>query len=399
MFSLYRRHEETCPHRAKGIRHVRCACPIWMDGYDDRGTRQRRSLRTRDWRHAMDILERIDNNVPLPADPVDKGKRLPDAIADYLADCEARNLTANTINGYRILLEFLQAFAPPMLRDINTDTLVRFRQTRTVRKRAIKTGTVAKELTYLRSFFTFCISRGWISSNPASALRFPKVDRMPTLPFTRDEVAAMLAACDELRNRNPAKTDYFQTRAKALLLTLLYTGLRISDVVQLKRSAVDDSGRLLLRVMKTKVPLYVPLRPEVAAALRSLPGDSPYFFWSGSSALATGISAARHTVERVAKIAGVADAHPHRFRDTFSVFLLESGADLRTVQLLLGHTSIKTTEQHYAPFVPTMQRRLNEAVGVLHFSDAPLRVDSIENAGRDSQSNVLPFTPRSKRPA
>jgi site-specific recombinase XerD len=395
MFSLYRRHEGDCPHRSKGIRHTRCTCPIWMDGYDDHGVRKRRSLKTRDWRHATDILDRLEKGAPLPADPVDTGKRLGDAISEYLDDCAARNLTPATLKGYRILLAFLRESCPPNLREITTGTLAQFRQSRKVRERSVKTGTQAKELTYLRSFFAFCVSRGWIDSNPASALKAPKVDRLPTLPFTSEEVRAMLASCDRLDCR---AHDYTAIRAKALLLTLLYTGLRISDVVQLRRSAVDDSGRLLLRVMKTKVPLYLPLRPEVISALRSLPGESPFFFWNGRSALATGISTARRTVERVAKIAGVADAHPHRFRDTFSVSLLESGADLRTVQLLLGHTSIKTTEMHYAPFVPTMQKRLNEAVGVLHFSDAPLPVDPIKNAGGDSQRNVLPFAPR-KRPA
>lgn len=398
MFTLYRRHESSCPHRPKGHRYTRCNCPIWMDGYDDHGKRQRRSLKTRDWRHAADILDRLEHHAPLPADPVDKGKRLADAVAEYLADCEARNLAASTLKSYRIFLAFLVNFCPPLLREIDAATLSRFRQSRTVRKRPVKAGTHIKELQYLRMFFGFCMDRGWISNNPASALKAPIADRQPTMPFTRDEVSAMLAACDKLDNRDPTDVPYYRARAKALLLTLLYTGLRISDVVQLKRSAVDDSGRLLLRVMKTRVPLYLPLRPEVTAALKALPKDSPYFFWTGTSALASGISSARGTVERVARIAGVVKATPHRFRDTFSVFLLESGADIRTVQLLLGHTSLRTTERHYAPFVPTMQGRLNEAVDLLHFSDAPLTVNAIQDTGRDAKRNVLPFSPR-KRPA
>lgn len=369
-----------------------------MDGYDARGHRQRRSLKTRDWRHATDILDRIENATPLPADPIDKGKRLSDAVKEYLADCAARNLTPATLKGYRILLAFLENSCPLMLRDVDTGALSRFRQSRMVRERNVKAGTHMKELTYLRSFFAFCVSRGWIDSNPASALKAPKADRMPTMPFTKEEVAAMLEACDRL-DLTKTLISFSRAKSKALLLTLLYTGLRISDVVQLRRSAVDDSGRLLLRVMKTKVPLYIPLRPEVADALKALPNDSPFFFWNGTSALATGISTARRTVERIAKTAGVSNAIPHRFRDTFSVSLLESGADLRTVQLLLGHTSIKTTELHYAPFVPTMQQRLTDAVSVLHFSGAPLAVDASKDASRDPQRNVLPFAARVKRPA
>ncbi len=59
--------------------------------------------------------------------------------------------------------------------------------------------------------------------------------------------------------------------------------------------------------------------------------------------------------------------HPHRFRDTFSVRLLELGNTLHTVQLLLGHTSIKTTEKHYAPFVKSFQAHLDAATAGLDF--------------------------------
>ena len=364
-----------------------------MDGYDDKGKRQRRTLRTRDWRHAGDILERFERGNQLPADPKPAGKRLSDAIDDYLSDCAIRGLEPITLAGYTTFLNHVRAFCPQDLRAIDTNTLSRFRQSR-----MLKSGTLFKELGYLRAFFHFCVGRGWIKTNPAVQLRPPKLDRTPTMPFTKDEIAAMLTACDRLTNTNHTLVARYRLRARALVLTLLYTGLRISDVVQLKRSAIDGSGKLLLRMMKTGVPLYLPLRPEVASALAALPESSPYFFWTGKGKLATGISTISKTLDRVLGIAGVQHGHPHRFRDTFSVSLLEAGADLRTVQLLLGHTSIKTTEKHYAPFVPSMQKRLDEAVGLLHFSEAPLVVDASQDARGDSQGNVLAF-PARKRPA
>ena len=97
-----------------------------------------------------------------------------------------------------------------------------------------------------------------------------------------------------------------------------------------------------------------------------MPIESEYFFWNGKSKLATAVGNARRTISRVLATAGV-QGHPHRFRDTFSVRLLEQGEDLRTVQLLLGHQSIKTTEKHYAPFVRSFQKILDAATAKLDF--------------------------------
>jgi integrase len=148
---------------------------------------------------------------------------------------------------------------------------------------------------------------------------------------------------------------------------MLYSGMRISDTIQLKRAAVDlKTGKLLLRVMKTGSPLYVRLGPPAIEALKVLPGQGEYFFWSGQSKLSTAIGNARKSISRVLTVAGM-KGHPHRFRDTFSVSLLSKGEELRTVQLLLGHTSIKTTEKHYAPFVESFQRVLDAATAKLDF--------------------------------
>ncbi len=198
-------------------------------------------------------------------------------------------------------------------------------------------------------------------------MRAPKDDECPTLPFTKAEVNAILKACDKLEDGNLSTRERTRARARALCLVMLYSGLRISDTVKLNRKTVDlATGILLVRVMKTGRKLYVRLGQPAIDALSALPSGGDYFFWTGESKLATAVGNARRTISRILSIAKV-KGHPHRFRDSFSVRLLEKGEDLRTVQLLLGHTSIKTTEKHYAPFVDSFQRILDAATAKLDF--------------------------------
>ncbi len=90
--------------------------------------------------------------------------------------------------------------------------------------------------------------------------------------FTRDEVTRILEACGRLEDDNPHTAERTRRRARALCLVLLYAGLRISDAVKLDRKAVDlESGKLLLRTMKTGVPLYVRLGDLAVQALKALP--------------------------------------------------------------------------------------------------------------------------------
>jgi site-specific recombinase XerD len=361
MLSIYRRHLPKCPHRAKGQNYTKCSCPIWCDGELD-GKRYRRSVGLRDWGRAVKRIEKWE------AKPEHAGNAstLGDSIDSYLGDCRARNLKGSTITSYEKTLEHLKAFCQGrgavQVDQIDLALLTDFRAARD-----IQPSTSGKELETLRAFSAFAVKRGWMSENFARELEPPREDGPPTLPFSDGEVNRILEACGKIDDGNPATRERTRARAKAMCLVMLYSGMRISDTIQLKRAAVDlKTGKLLLRVMKTGSPLYVRLGPPAIEALEVLPGQGEYFFWSGQSKLSTAIGNARKSISRVLTVAGM-KGHPHRFRDTFSVSLLSKGEELRTVQLLLGHTSIKTTEKHYAPFVESFQRVLDAATAKLDF--------------------------------
>ena len=122
--------------------------------------------------------------------------------------------------------------------------------------------------------------------------------------------------------------------------------------------------------------------------LEALPRNGPYFFWTGRGQLVTAVKNARRTIQRVLAIAGVG-GHPHRFRDTFSVGLLEKGEDLRTVQLLLGHT-IKTSERHYAPYIKSFQAILDATTKKLDFTGQSRAIRPVQNTYRKPKRQKTP---------
>lgn len=363
MLELYRRHTKKCPQRLKGRGYTKCGCPIWVDGHLH-GVRFRRAVRLRSWSRAVKRVELWERSDEDPKRPV---ALVPEAITSYLADCRTRRLAVSTVRSYAKTLEYFERFCEAVkarhIAEVDLAVLTDFRA-----GRKVAASTSRKELEALRTFCAFAKKRSWIEENYAKELDPPKEGHVPTLPFTRHEVERIIAACDCLPDDNPFARDRTRRRARALCLVMLYSGLRISDTIKIPRAAVDlETGKMLLRVMKTGVPLYVRLGQPAIEALVALPMDSEYFFWNGESKLATAVGNARRTISRVLAIAGV-EGHPHRFRDTFSVRLLELGEDLRTVQLLLGHQSVKTTEKHYAPFVRSFRKILDAATAKLDFS-------------------------------
>jgi site-specific recombinase XerD len=397
MLAPYRRHSPDCKHAGKGAGYTACKCAIWCYGQTDDGRTIRQSLRTRDWNRANRRLEQLAATPAAAAATILTGaagaRVLPgDAMAIraaldlYLADCERRRLAASTLLSYRKTFEpFLRhchANGVDYMSQLNLSTFGAFHTSRGGTAKSQR-----KEIEHLRGFCAFAVLYDWISKNYAKAVKPPRDTDPMTLPFERGEVAAMLAAVDQLyrdrgagrRAARPYGGDHRgeddlaleRSYARALLLLLLYSGLRISDALTLRRHQLNaQTGDLFLRTMKTGFPLYLQLHRTAIDALLALPVNGACFFWyqDGGCVLESAIEHARRTVARVAALAGVRNAHPHRFRDTFARELLTHGATMRTVQLLLGHDSIKTTEKHYAGFMPDHQNALNRATATLNFA-------------------------------
>jgi len=355
--TLWRWHAQACPHRSKGRRWTRCNCGIWVQGSLG-GEWVKRSLNTRDWAAAAAQVHGWEASGEIGVVKVDI-PTVERAVDAYFEDATARHLAGTTLRKRRELLEgkllpFCKAHGFSLLRQLNVTTLRTFRN-----GWPYSTLSAVKRLEYLRSFLRYCKDSGWIDTNPAMVLKPPKVSQRPTLPFDDDEMTRILVAADGL-----AEWGSFGPKARAMVLLLRYSGLRMQDAACLERHRVTD-GRLFLFTQKTGTPVYCPLPPEVVAALDALVNDHPdYLFWDGRSERETTVKSWNRVFNKLFSTAHppVVGGHPHRFRDTFAVSLLLKGVSLESVSKLLGHTSIKVTERHYAPWVKARQDQLESDV-------------------------------------
>jgi integrase len=202
------------------------------------------------------------------------------------------------------------------------------------------------------------VERGWWEENLAMKLKRPKSKDAPTMPYGRAELAALISACDRFTDWHGRAGQENAQRLRAFVLLLRYSALRIGDAASCSVERLVGS-RLFLYTQKTGVPVYIPLPQFVVDALQACPRKSEkYWFWSGVGSKDTLTGNWRRTFRRLCEIAGVKAGYPHRFRDTMAVDLLQEGVPIDRVSVLLGHSSVKITERHYAPWVHARQAQL-----------------------------------------
>lgn len=198
----------------------------------------------------------------------------------------------------------------------------------------------------VRTYFAFLLAEGVVASDPTDRLESPKVDRKLPDFLSADETARLLDAPD------PSRPTYWRDRA---MLEFLYaTGVRVSELVELRLSAIDlDEGFATVFGKGSKERL-VPVGAPALRALRRYLRDVRPALDTGRGAGRTFLSARGRPirresvwaiVKRAGECAGITrPVSPHTLRHTFATHLVEGGADLAAVQELLGHADISTTQ-------------------------------------------------------
>lgn len=211
-------------------------------------------------------------------------------------------------------------------------------------RRGLKKSSAARKLASLRTFFRYLCREGVVVRNPARALLSPRVERHLPPHLDEPNVARLLDVPGE--GLGPA-------RARAILETLYATGLRCGELVSLDVPEVDLDGRMLRVVGKGGKERVVPFGTQARDAIRVYlpfrdrlrPRDEALFVNAKGGRL-TDRSVRSMVAQRVRQVALSQKISPHGLRHSFATHLLQRGADLRSIQELLGHASLSTTQRY-----------------------------------------------------
>ena len=277
-----------------------------------------------------------------------------DAFAQYLAD--ERRSSPRTVETYirdlRSFRDFLREQGLPL--DARELDIVALRGFLGSLFRTNQASTMKKKVSAIRSFFKFLLKRHLIDQNPASGLRSPKIAKSLPRFLTVDQAFRVMDAPPKEEKR--AKP--LMVRDQAMLETLYGTGVRVGELAGMNVDHCDfseSSVRVLGKGGKERiVPLgkssvealevYLPARRGLLVKAKE--GD-PDALWLSRNGKRLSVRQVQNIVRRHGTLgAGRGDLHPHAMRHTCATHLLDAGADLRSIQELLGHASLSTTQRY-----------------------------------------------------
>ncbi|MCX5686702.1 MAG: tyrosine recombinase XerC [Candidatus Omnitrophica bacterium] len=268
-------------------------------------------------------------------------QRYIDKFINYLK--VEKDASSHTITNYEIDLKAFRAFLGE--KDVTViDHLVLRRYLAEMRAKNYSKRTVARKLASLRSFFRFLFREGYIKTNPITAISTPKLDKKLPVVLDVDKVAKLVQA--------PSEDNLSGLRDRAILETLYSAGIRVSELVGLDMDDVDFISEVIKVFGKGRKERMVPIGSPAVSALRKYVDrrddrkakDKDAVFLNKSGKRLTDRSV-RRVVDKYVRLTSVAEhISPHSLRHSFATHLLDRGADLRSVQELLGHMNLSTTQ-------------------------------------------------------
>ena len=254
-----------------------------------------------------------------------------------------KNASKHTIINYKIDLRVFAAFLGD--KDISTvDHLALRRFLAELRSKNYAKRTIARKLASLRSFFRFLYREGYIKTNPITAISTPKLDKKLPVFLDVDKVAKLVQC--------PPDDNEAGLRDRAIMETLYSAGLRVSELVGLDSDDIDFISGVIKVLGKGKKERVVPIGEPALKAIRKYIDkrvakqvrDKDAVFLNKSGRRLTDRSVRRVINKYIKECSIVEHISPHSLRHSFATHLLDRGADLRSVQELLGHMNLSTTQ-------------------------------------------------------
>ena len=276
--------------------------------------------------------------MPDPDDP------LAPAYLDHLR--KERNASPRTVDNYdralRAAAEFLgeKSWRAATADDFRAHL---FAQMKRERSRA----TIRLEFAALRSFYRFLCERKGLEANPLMAVSLPKADKRLPVFLTTTQIEALLRAPHEAKPEKQAPS-WMPWRDAAILELFYSSGLRLSELAALDVRDLDPYNETVRVLGKGSKERIVPVGEPALEAIqqyRSRAGVQAGPLFLSKLRKRLGVSAIWSMVKKYLRLAQIpVPASPHKLRHSFATHLLDAGADLRSVQTLLGHASLSTTQ-------------------------------------------------------
>jgi len=284
-------------------------------------------------------------------------------IQAFLNFCRVeKGLASNSIQSYQLDLKRLSDTQPQPARDLQPADLDRYVES--LYSAGLSARSVARHITTLRNFYRFLIQEGQLERDPTEFLAQPK-------QWTKLPKYLNLGEVDKLVGAPPLDKPT-GLRDRAMLELLYATGLRVSELCRLEISAVERAMGLLRVTGKGNKQRIVPFGDAAGAAIDLYLGDGRPRLLKGRASrflfvTARGSAMTRQTFWRLIRGHGLRAGisrplTPHVIRHSFATHLVEGGADLRSVQIMLGHADISTTQV----YTHVARSRLREIVDRHH---------------------------------
>lgn len=270
-------------------------------------------------------------------------------VDGFIIDARARKLSENTIHDYsNTYRKFITTLGDVEIVDITADDVRRFMASLT----NLRAKTVRNYHMSLSSLWGWAVENRLAAENIVRRIKPPRPDSRVVMPFTEADVRAIIKASAKIEGQRDGKTYTYRShqarRNKAIILFLLDTGVRASELCDLKVSDVDLSNARARIMGKGRRERLIDFSPITAKAIwrytqerKAAAGDWLFVSDEGRKLERGGLGKFLKNIGRRAK---VANCHPHRFRHTFAVMSLMNGVDPYTLQISLGHSSLETVK-------------------------------------------------------